>query len=292
MRVTLSFVQTGGPEYLTDHCNREGETLLGVDIADGDTVKDLAESLRDAFNRADDSIPPEVTSEQFDSALGAMLQETRGRVATCEAYAWPAIDEWPDKFRLSYKCPRCGETWNDESASETDDDCPKCGNRHISPRDVADLPEYEPMQAFFRLAWGADQPAPVWSVQAGRTLAHKGRPFWRLESLEHDGSRPAPTASDALAYLICELLEGEPDQSAPTAVQRRYMAAPSHPAGGLAASLRLGAPDKAPAASAAPDTRETESAVADAARALLAAMESPRSRKAAEAWDRLRSLVL
>lgn len=245
MQLTLTQIDVCDACYLTDHCNREGETLLSVSIDSADTVPDLAESLREAFRNSDDAIPAEVTSEQFESALAAMLQETRGRGATVQVYAWPNVDEWPDKFRLAYKCPRCGETWNDESASETDDDCPKCGNRHISPRDVADLPDVESLQAHFRLAWAPDQPAAHWSVRAGRVLAHKGRPFWRLESPEYSETGLGPTVTDALAYLICELLNAEPDQSEPEALQRRYMATPRHPAGGLAASLRLGAPTAA-----------------------------------------------
>lgn len=32
-----------------------------------------------------------------------------------------------------YKCPQCEETWCDEWSAMCDDDCPKCGTRHISP---------------------------------------------------------------------------------------------------------------------------------------------------------------
>lgn len=32
-----------------------------------------------------------------------------------------------------YRCPNCSETWADEWSAMCDDDCPKCGARHISP---------------------------------------------------------------------------------------------------------------------------------------------------------------
>lgn len=32
-----------------------------------------------------------------------------------------------------YKCPSCGEHWQDEWSCMVDDDCPSCGARHISP---------------------------------------------------------------------------------------------------------------------------------------------------------------
>lgn len=32
-----------------------------------------------------------------------------------------------------YKCPRCATAWQDTWSAMCDDDCPTCGNRHISP---------------------------------------------------------------------------------------------------------------------------------------------------------------
>jgi DNA-directed RNA polymerase subunit M/transcription elongation factor TFIIS len=32
-----------------------------------------------------------------------------------------------------YRCPDCGEEWQDEWSCGCDDDCPECGARHISP---------------------------------------------------------------------------------------------------------------------------------------------------------------
>ena len=32
-----------------------------------------------------------------------------------------------------YRCPACGEKWCDQWSATCDDDCPKCGARHISP---------------------------------------------------------------------------------------------------------------------------------------------------------------
>lgn len=32
-----------------------------------------------------------------------------------------------------YKCPNCGEEWEDEWDCEVEDECPNCGTRHITP---------------------------------------------------------------------------------------------------------------------------------------------------------------
>lgn len=32
-----------------------------------------------------------------------------------------------------YECPQCGYEWEDTWSCACDDDCPKCGARHISP---------------------------------------------------------------------------------------------------------------------------------------------------------------
>ncbi len=38
-------------------------------------------------------------------------------------------------FRNHYKCPGCGCHWTDDWSCMCDDDCPACGDRHISPYD-------------------------------------------------------------------------------------------------------------------------------------------------------------
>lgn len=48
-----------------------------------------------------------------------------------------------ERFILYYECPECGCEWHDTSDSETDDDCPQCGKRHVFPHDVEDNPAFE-----------------------------------------------------------------------------------------------------------------------------------------------------
>lgn len=43
------------------------------------------------------------------------------------------------RFRNSYYCEACGTDWEDEWSCEVDDDCPKCGERHISPHESEEL---------------------------------------------------------------------------------------------------------------------------------------------------------
>lgn len=38
-------------------------------------------------------------------------------------------------FENHYTCARCGEDWTDEWSCMCDDDCPRCGARHMSPHD-------------------------------------------------------------------------------------------------------------------------------------------------------------
>ena len=42
------------------------------------------------------------------------------------------------RFTNHYECPSCGIRWTDLWDSMCDDDCPKCGNRNISPLESID----------------------------------------------------------------------------------------------------------------------------------------------------------
>ena len=44
-------------------------------------------------------------------------------------------------YRNYYICERCDSTWTDEWSCMCDDDCPRCGDRHMSPYDSDDLTE-------------------------------------------------------------------------------------------------------------------------------------------------------
>lgn len=36
-------------------------------------------------------------------------------------------------FRSSYRCARCNHEWTDEWSATCEDDCPRCGARHMTP---------------------------------------------------------------------------------------------------------------------------------------------------------------
>jgi DNA-directed RNA polymerase subunit RPC12/RpoP len=36
-------------------------------------------------------------------------------------------------FRNFYRCERCSNEWEDVWSATCDDDCPRCGARHMSP---------------------------------------------------------------------------------------------------------------------------------------------------------------
>lgn len=44
-------------------------------------------------------------------------------------------------FRNHYICDRCDSVWEDEWSCACDDDCPRCGARHMSPFKSDDLTE-------------------------------------------------------------------------------------------------------------------------------------------------------
>lgn len=44
-------------------------------------------------------------------------------------------------YRNYYKCARCGHEWPGEWSCMCDDDCPRCGARHMSPHKSDDLTE-------------------------------------------------------------------------------------------------------------------------------------------------------
>jgi hypothetical protein len=44
-------------------------------------------------------------------------------------------------YRNYYICERCDSTWTDEWSCMCDDDCPRCGDRHMSPYNSDDLTE-------------------------------------------------------------------------------------------------------------------------------------------------------
>ena len=48
----------------------------------------------------------------------------------CYKY-WTVIS--PTQYLHYYRCPRCANEWTDKWCATCNDDCPKCGMRHIEP---------------------------------------------------------------------------------------------------------------------------------------------------------------
>jgi hypothetical protein len=44
-------------------------------------------------------------------------------------------------FRNHYRCESCDCVWSDEWSSTCEDDCPECGDRHMTPYESDDLTE-------------------------------------------------------------------------------------------------------------------------------------------------------
>lgn len=56
-----------------------------------------------------------------------------------------------DRFLNHYRCSECGQEWNDIWSATCDDDCPKCGARHISPYASDDYPSMNNEKAVNKL---------------------------------------------------------------------------------------------------------------------------------------------
>lgn len=74
----------------------------------------------------------EDTIESVIGMLGDEWGETTEVQTLREALDEPKGEE-NTKITNHYFCPECKNEWLDQSDSETDDDCPECGQRHISP---------------------------------------------------------------------------------------------------------------------------------------------------------------
>ena len=87
-------------------------------------------------------------------------------------------------FRNYYVCESCDSTWSDEWSCMCDDDCPRCGARHMSPYKSDDLTEI---------------------------IEHSGDKFvvfWSPETAEHDPDYRKlgtfPTRRQAEAFLASQ----------------------------------------------------------------------------------------
>jgi DNA-directed RNA polymerase subunit RPC12/RpoP len=49
-------------------------------------------------------------------------------------------------FRNFYRCARCGHEWTDNWSGTSDDDCPACGARHMSPYQSEDTGDDEDIE--------------------------------------------------------------------------------------------------------------------------------------------------
>lgn len=89
----------------------------GSPRAKAETYQELAEDVISALQKA--IISFEKFAEQpSDSPFDHLQAESR---------------EDTPLFRNLYKCPSCAHEWEDVWSATCDDDCPKCGMRHISP---------------------------------------------------------------------------------------------------------------------------------------------------------------
>ena len=71
-----------------------------------------------------------------------------------------ANDEDVGRFANYYICPRCGLHWTDIWEATCDDDCPKCGCRHVSPYSSDDVDEFDDVIGDESRAWDDDVIVP------------------------------------------------------------------------------------------------------------------------------------
>ena len=61
------------------------------------------------------------------------------------------------QFLNRYRCARCGNRWSDVWDCGVDDDCPKCGARHMSPVKSTELDEDDDEEGQDRESYTDDQ---------------------------------------------------------------------------------------------------------------------------------------
>lgn len=85
----------------------------------------------------------ELRREEGDEHGAYWLDVTGSGALEVGAFTGGVLDEGDGKYRFlnHYRCPQCNHHWSDVWNCLCDDDCPKCGNRHISPYASADCPD-------------------------------------------------------------------------------------------------------------------------------------------------------
>jgi len=95
--LTVSYVDTCTPDYLTDHYTREGECLIGVALSSDMTVAQVIEQLiRDAHDNGD-TIPAQYGHAEIDACVRSTITTSDKRWSPYpvvsdedgeEAFAW------------------------------------------------------------------------------------------------------------------------------------------------------------------------------------------------------------
>ncbi len=110
-------------------------------------------------------------------------------------------DRTEAKWRNFYRCPQCGHEWKDDWDSQCDDDCPKCGCRHVSPYKSEEIGQ-------------TDMPQHCKTVRLPVEISFTTDPA----ELDDRRGEPAPTRESLLAWLRDALVlevdtegKGQPD---------------------------------------------------------------------------------
>jgi rubrerythrin len=120
------------------------ETFLG-DASSFDNTQAAGEGWG-LFNRDENPEIQRIDEDKVFADDAAAIAFVRQKADEGSAYHKTAISlhdiaNPPRQVRNHYKCPRCSHEWHDEWDCECDDDCPACGNRHISPHESEDITE-------------------------------------------------------------------------------------------------------------------------------------------------------
>jgi rubrerythrin len=105
-----------------------------------DPVADVWESRLEEEARCDHTGEPSDYSAV--EVARALLDEQAAELVDREAWAGPRDDSGaPIYWRNFYRCRQCGHEWTDDYSCQVEDDCPKCGHRHMSPVRSVDIDE-------------------------------------------------------------------------------------------------------------------------------------------------------
>jgi len=106
-----------------------------------DWIDDWEDRLEEEARRDHTGEPSDYDAIEVAGELLDQLKQA-SRLLGRQPWAGPRDnDGYPICWRNFYRCAKCDHEWIDDYSCQVDDDCPKCGARHMSPVRSLDIDE-------------------------------------------------------------------------------------------------------------------------------------------------------